>query len=83
MTTHQAFILDSILRLTIANGCPPSRSQIAGAADINRSSAGLTHTLKRLQALGYIKQGYSRGPWVALKDPDGAQLRLRLVPHFP
>lgn len=76
LTRIQKEILEEIINLTARDSCPPTGTH--AAASIGRN---VKATLVALVEKGYLKQSYSRGPYVPVKDAQGKPLRLAVLPE--
>lgn len=74
LTRIQREVLDKIIEL-VGDACPPSLTFL-------RSELGrdVRTTVTELVSLGYVRQPYTRGPYIPLKDAEGRELRVSVVP---
>lgn len=75
LTRIQREVLASIKSLTLQDGCPPVAARIKRA--MGRDIRG---PLEELKKLGFVHQPYPRGAFVIVKEVDGTELQLTILP---
>lgn len=75
LTRIQSEVLNAVIEQTLKWGCPPGATHMKGA--IGRDVRG---TLDQLEDAGYLAHPFPRGPYVPIRDAQGRELQLTVLP---